>query len=126
MLQEDLYSEIECQFEKLRDYEKGSHEYANLVDSTCKLLDRAIRINEIDYEHEEKLKQSDIDSEVKIQQRKKEFIERIVSIFGKTLEIAIPLAVYIWAFLVDLTFEETGMVSSWIGKATLNKLIPKK
>lgn len=113
-IQNDLYMEISDQFEAMRNYEKDTEQYKTVVDSTCKLLDRAIEMNKFDAEIEEKDKKA-----------KDEFISDCIGHGLKALEIAGYIGLAVWGTLSTFTFEKTGIVGSPMGRNWINKLIHK-
>ena len=54
-----LHEEIANGFEQLESVKKGTDEYEKIVNAQTKLLDKAIEIDRINFEHEEKLKEQD-------------------------------------------------------------------
>jgi len=103
------------ELETLRDMEVGTEQYKATVDGVAKLMDRAIEMNKIDNELYEKEKQRE-------EEKKDRLIRNILTGAG----IAIPAALTIWGTLKSLKFEETGTVTTIVGRGFINKLLPKK
>ena len=146
-IKEKLDAEISSELEKLADMEMGSESYKTTVECISKLIDKQNDIDKIELERIkqisserndtdkielERIKQ--ISSEQKESNeniRKKEldefnkkdqFIKNIISIGS----ILIPVFVTVWGTYKTLKFEETGTVTTIMGRGFINKLIPKK
>lgn len=140
LLQEEIVSELET----LKDLEKGGTEYKATVDGLTKLIDRAIEMDKYNIEREDKTSEREFEREQKLNQmeeekREREFereykltqmkedkIYRWVDNVLKGLGIGLPLAVTVWGTLKSLKFEETGTVTTPIGRGFISKLIHKK
>ena len=68
----------------------------------------------------------EIDNDFKSQQMEDERKDRLVRNGITIASIVIPTAVTIWGTLKSFKFEETGTVTTTIGRGFINKLIPKK
>ena len=117
-----LHEEIQAKLEALKDLEVGSEEYEKAVNAITKLMDRAVEIDKINleadnsaFEHNYKMSQIKVD-------HKDRWIKNILSALG----IAIPAGITIWGTLKSLKFEETGTVTTIMGRGFINKLLPKK
>ena len=121
-----LYDEIEEEFEKLRKIEYGSEQYKVTVDGLAKLMDRAIEMEKFDSDCEDKAKTRKSEQLEKAQQladdKKDRLIKNIISGAG----VVLPLLVTIWGTKVSLKFEEEGTITTIMGRAFVNKLLPKK
>jgi hypothetical protein len=109
-----LEIEIDDTFEALAGMEKGSEPYKGAVDGVGKLLDRAIEVERLEDEREERK-----------HARKKEQIDFYVDTSLKVLKIAAEVGVVVWGTILCLNFEKTGTVTSRIGGGYLNALRPK-
>lgn len=121
-----LYDEMENEFEKLRDKEPGSDEHKAIVDELVKLMDRAIEMEKVNNDCEDKTEIRENEQALKKQQfedeKRDRLIKNIISIAG----IALPLMVTIWGTKVSLKFEEEGTFTTLMGRGFINKLLPKK
>lgn len=121
-----LNDEIKSELDLLKDMEVGSDDYKMTVDGLVKLMDRAIEIEKINIEHEEKSSDREADTDIKLAQmeedKKDRFVRNLISVAG----ILIPTAVTIWGTLKSLKFEQEGTVTTIIGRGFINKLLPKK
>ena len=110
-----LNTEIDLKLAKLRDMDPTTKEYAAVVDSLSKLMDRRIEI--------EKIAESAAQNEQKMKQEKK---DRIVSNIIDVGKVVLPLAVTVWGACVSLKFEETGTITTSVGRKFMDKLINSK
>lgn len=121
-----LNDEIKSELDLLKDMEVGSDDYKMTVDGLVKLMDRAIEIEKINIEHEEKSSDREADTDIKLAQmeedKKDRFVRNLISVTG----ILIPTAVTIWGTLKSLKFEQEGTVTTIMGRGFINKLLPKK
>lgn len=121
-----LCEEIENEFEELKSMDLGSEKHRSTVDGLTKLVDRAIEIKKVEIENDEKVTSREIDNDFKSQQMEDERKDRLVRNGITIASIVIPTAVTIWGTLKSFKFEETGTVTTTIGRGFINKLIPKK
>jgi hypothetical protein len=121
-----LYDEIETEFEKLRTTEPGSEKYKVTVDGLTKLMDRAIEMEKVNNDCEDKAKTRESEELMKQQQllddKKDRLIKNIIGAAG----VVLPLLVTIWGTKVSLKFEEEGTFTTIMGRGFINKLLPKK
>lgn len=117
-----LHDEIKEDFEALRSIEVGSEEFKTTVDGITKLVDRAIEMRKSDDEKAV----MEVENNIKLKQmeddRKDRFVKNCISVSG----ILIPIVVTIWGTCKSLKFEETGTVTTIVGRGFINKLLPKK
>lgn len=122
LLKEEIVSEVES----LGKLELGTEQYKTTVDGVTKLVDRALEIEKIDIEAEERERSREIETNLKIQQieddRKDRKVKNGIAI-GSTL---LGVGVTIWGTLKTLKFEEEGTVTTLMGRGFINKLLPKK
>lgn len=142
-----LATEIQEDLENLRDLELGSEEYKVAVDGIVKLMDRAIDLRKVDVDAEDKLARLDVEREsnevkqaelklkeeqfnVEIELKQKQLdSEKKDQLFRNGIAIAgivIPSVITIWGTVKSLKFEETGTVTTLMGRGFINKLLPKK
>lgn len=135
-----LNTEIESEFEAMSDVEMSSNEYKVGVEGLTKLIDRQLEFEKLDEEFrekrevrklEEKIKEKDLElreKELKLkeeqlrQEQKDSKFRNGIAIAG----IAIPSLITIWGTIKSLKFEETGTVTTMMGRGFINKLLPKK
>lgn len=121
-----LHEEIENRLHDLSGMNAKSDEYKATVEGVAKLMDRAIEIDKFNNECEEKAKNREIETELKITQMREDKKDRLLKNITAIASIAIPSAITVWGTLKSLKFEETGTVTTAIGRGFINKLLPKK
>ena len=117
-----LHEELKTRLEELKDMEVGSDEYKAAVDNITKLMDRGIKIDELNLED---LKR-ECETNIKMSQIKEDHKDRFWKHILEGVGIGLPAAVAIWGTLKSLKFEETGTVTTILGRGWLNKLLPRK
>lgn len=121
-----LNEEIGTEFEQLRKIEVGTEKYRIAVDGMSKLVDKAIELERLYAEMDEKAESRETENELKVKQmhmeRKDQIVRNGIAIAG----IVIPTVVTIWGTLKSLKFEETGTVTTIMGRGFIQKLLPKK
>ena len=121
-----LEVEIEDQFEHLSKVEFGSEQYKAGVDGLTKLLDRSIEMNKIEYEADEVRKNREIDNQFKQKQMDDEKKSRWVQHAISAASIILPIVAAVWGTKASFKFEETGTITTVMGRGWINKLFPKK
>lgn len=121
-----LEEEISRLFKELSDVEPGSDEYKATMNETVKLIDRLNESQRIENEYEEKVESRKRDNELKAIQMENDRKDRLISHVISGAGIVIPVIVTIWGTVVSLKFEETGSVTTIMGRGFINKLLPKK
>lgn len=106
---------IEEGFEELKGMEKGTDEYDQTINSLTKLMDRAIEIDRLNVEHEEK--------EVQMKEDKR---DRIAKNVLNGVGVIGGLAVTVWGACRSWKFEEHGYVASKTSQKFMNLLFFKK
>ena len=121
-----LHTEIGERLQEFAKLKPGTEEYKSEVDGLTKLMDRAIEMEKIDIEVQAKAESRELDEKLKLKQMRDERIDRIVKNVISVAGIVIPTLVTIWGTKVSLKFEETGVVTTIMGRGFINKLLPKK
>lgn len=121
-----LEDEIERHFNVLSDLDVESEEYQKAFNNLVKLIDRSNESNKIKNEYEEKIKSCDRDYELKLKQLDNDKKDRVVDHIIAVASIVVPTIVTIWGTRVSLKFEETGSITTVMGRGFINKLLPKK
>ena len=121
-----LHMEIDEEFDKLANMEPGSEKYRTTVDGLTKLLDRAIEIEKVDTDCKDKAAARESEQTLKVQQMKDEKKDRIVKNIIGAAGVVLPLVVTIWGTKVSLKFEETGTVTTQMGRGFIQRLFHKK
>ena len=110
-----LHDEIVFELEELKQMEHGTEGYKATVDGVTKLVDRAIELDKLNIEHEEKAKQVERDE-------KDRLIKNIISVAG----IVLPCILTVWGTCKSFEFEKEGTITTIMGRGFINKLLPKK
>ena len=110
-----LNVEIEEKFDELAKLDPTTKEYSAAVDSVTKLMDRAIEI--------EKLESSETQNEKQMEEdRKSRLVKNCIDIGS----VVLPLAVTIWGAKASFKFEETGTITTSVGRKFMDKIISWK
>lgn len=142
-----LCEEIQSQLELLKGTDVNSEEYKKLVDGITRLTDKAVDLKKVSVEADETAQkmeferekfelerekfeqekaQNSADVELKIKQmedsKKDRRIQNGIAIAG----IAVPTFVTIWGTIKSIKFEQTGSITTIMGRGFINKLLPKK
>ena len=121
-----LETEIEEKLEKLATMEPGTDEYKVASGSVMKLLDRAIEMDKIDADRLEREQIRNDERVTKQESAKDEKRSRLIDKVIMASGIVIPAVVTVWGTNKSLKFEETGTVTTIMGRGFINKLLPKK
>ena len=114
--------EISDEFGKLSNMEAGSEPYVKTVDGLTKLMDRAIEMKKLEIEVENKQK-DDLFKESQVKEERK---DRLIKNCLTCASIVTGVGLTVWGTLKSLKFEETGTVTTIVGRGFINKLLPKK
>ena len=138
-----LNEEIGSELNALGDLDVGTEEYKVTVDGVVKLIDKQIEMDKLERDSKAKEREYELDSKKfeadkadkaagkKIEDAKLKILqeERKDHRFNKTMDIAkltLPLLVTIWGTLVTFKYEETGTVTTSLGKGHLKNLMFRK
>lgn len=110
-----LNVEIEEKFDELAKLDPTTKEYSAAVDSVTKLMDRAIEI--------EKLESSETQNEKQMEEDRKSRLAKNCIDVGS---VVLPLAVTIWGAKASFKFEETGTITTSVGRKFMDKIISWK
>ena len=121
-----LHEEIESQFDGLEGIEIGSEAYRNAVDGLSKLMDREIEISKLQAEREDKLESSAIETRLKNRQLMDDKTDKIIRNGLTAAGLVITAGLTVWGTLKTFKFEETGTITSSIGRGFIQRLIPRK
>ena len=106
-----LNVEIEEKFDELAKLDPTTKEYSAAVDSVTKLMDRAIEI--------EKLESSETQNEKQMEEdRKSRLVKNCIDVGS----VVLPLAVTIWGAKASFKFEETGTITTSVGRKFMDKI----
>lgn len=121
-----LCEEIETELSKLKETDPGSDEHKARLDEVTRLMDRAIEMDKVEIESEDKAAIRENEQLMKKQQMDDEKKDRLIKNILTAAGIVLPLIVTIWGTKVSLKFEEEGTFTTIMGRGFINKLLPKK
>lgn len=128
-IKEKLSAEIESELDILKETSIDSDSYKTAVEGISKLIDKQNEIDKIELEFAKHRlnEQKELDRQFKEKEldeynKKNQLITHAISIGA----IIIPVFVTVWGTYKTLKFEETGTVTTIMGRGFINKLIPKK
>ena len=121
-----LHEEIESQFDGLEGIEIGSEAYRNAVDGLSKLMDREIEISKLQAEREDKLESRAIETRLKNRQLMDDKTDKIIRNGLTAAGLVITAGLTVWGTLKTFKFEETGTITSSIGRGFIQRLTPRK
>ena len=121
-----LEVEIEDELTELSGKELGSTEHKAGVDCVAKLMEKAIEIEKLEADTQREERTRKFEEELKLRQAKDERVHRIVQNCISAAGILVTAGLTIWGTKTSLKFEETGSITTTIGRGFINKLLPKK
>lgn len=121
-----LNEEIQKEIEELREVEKGSEKHKIAADALSKLMEKSIELDKLDIEAYDREQTREDERMFREQQLKEDKKDRLIKNILTGVGIVIPAGLTIWGTLKSLKFEETGTVTTVMGRGFLNKLLPKK
>lgn len=121
-----LEVEIEEKLNKISEMEPGTDEYKLAVDSVTKLLDRTIEMNKISVDRKERKEIREEEAKSKLESEKVENKKYLVDKILAALSIGIPALLTVWGTKKSFKFEETGTITTIMGRGFINKLLPKR
>ena len=121
-----LHNRIDEVSAELSNAKPGSPEHKALATEMDALVGKAIEMDRVDIEREDKVVTRENEQLMKKQQMEDENKDRLIKNIITAAGIALPLAVTIWGTKVSLKFEEEGTFTTIMGRGFINKLLPKK
>ena len=121
-----LHDEIETEFNKLSQLTPGSEEHKATLDGLTKLVDRAIDLEKIESDCEDKAAARESEQALEKQKMEEEKKDRMVKNAIGVAGVVLPLIVTIWGTLTSLKFEEEGTITTQVGRTFIQRLFPKK
>lgn len=116
------HEEIVRELDKLNDVEVGSDQHRAGVDAVTKLIDRAIEMERLSVETDEKIKRTELEEK----KAKDERVDRIVKNCLTGVSIIGGFGLTVWGSLKSWKFEETGTITSGPGRKFMSALFFKK
>lgn len=121
-----LYDAIETDFEKLANEELGSDRRKAAVDELTRLMDRAIEMEKVNNDCDDRAKARESEERDKLQQLEADKKDRLVKNVLSAAGVILPLLVTIWGTKVSLEFEKEGTFTTIMGRGFIQKLLPRK
>lgn len=121
-----LRDEIESEIEALKDVEMGSEPYKTSVDGLSKLLDKYNEMDKTELEYQDRFDSREAEQELKMKQLEDERKDRNVKNVITVLTAIGGAGLTIWGTIKSIKFEETGSITTIMGRGFINKLLPKK
>jgi hypothetical protein len=106
--------------------EPGTDAHKVTVDGLTKLMDRAIEMEKLDIDAKEKAENRKIDKELKLKQMEEDRKDRIAKNALTAASIFGGFALTVWGTVKSIKFEETGTITTIMGRGFIQKLLPKK
>ena len=121
-----LDEEIRSEIEEVSKIEVGSDQHKASVDSLAKLLDKHIELEKFEADAQEKYESRIAEQDLKREQIKNEKRDSIVKNVLTGVSVIGGFGLTVWGTCKSLKFEETGVVTSIMGRGFIQKLLPKK
>lgn len=121
-----LKEEITDEFENLKKMELGTEAYKTTVDGVTKLVDRSIKLKELENEQLEKEASREMEANLRQQEidnnRRNEKIKNGIAIGSLIGSIGLT----IWGTFKTFKFEEEGTITTIMGRGFISRLLGKK
>lgn len=124
-----LRDEIHREVESLRKEDIGTDSYKATVDGVTKLVDRVIEMEKMDIEAQNRADNRESEAALKREEMKHERTDRWIKNSISLVSLGVYAGVTVWGTLKTFKFEETGTVTSLVGRgfiSNISKLITKK
>lgn len=121
-----LCEEVQSELTALKDMEMGTEEYKIAVDGITKLADRAIELEKIDIEHQDKIESQDFENGLKLKQMEAERKNRLIQNILTAAGIVLPVGLTVWGTFKSFEFEKEGTITTIFGRGFMNKFFTKK
>lgn len=121
-----LHDEIVDELGGLNTLELGSDKYKVTTEGIVKLMGRAIEMDKLSKELDERQKNRNEDLELKYRQIDAEIRDRKIKNVITVVISGVGTIVTIWGTLKTLKFEEVGTVTTMAGRNFINNLFKRK
>lgn len=121
-----LCEEVQSELTALKDMEMGTEEYKIAVDGITKLADRAIELEKIDIEHQDKIESQDFENGLKLKQMEDDRKHRLIQNILTGAGIVLPICLTVWGTFKSFEFEKEGTITTIFGRGFMNKFFTKK
>ncbi len=126
MIETKLQIEIEEGFDKLNRMDIGTDKHKIAVDELTKLLDRAIELEKVENDAEDKKETRENENKLRLKQMEDDKKDRLIKNCLTGASILSGIGVTIWGAMKSWKFEETGTITSMAGRKFINNLFSKK
>lgn len=121
-----LETEIQNEIEELGKMELGDDKHHKAVNGISQLLDKSIEMDKIKEENLERRVSREMEHELKMKELEHDRKDRLIKNCLTAGSIVTSVGLAVWGTLKSLKFEETGTVTTLIGRSFIGKLLPKK
>lgn len=121
-----LHDEIVDELGGLNTLELGSDKYKVTTEGIVKLMDRAIEMDKLSKELDERQANRNEDLELKYRQIDAEIRDRKIKNVITVVISGVGTIVTIWGTLKTLKFEEVGTVTTMAGRNFINNIFKRK
>ena len=121
-----LSEEIRETIEVLGELEVGTEDYKVAVDGLTKLMDREIELKKLELDARERELAREDEKILKLAEMESENRDRLIKNILTGASIVSGIGLTVWGTLKSLKFEETGTVTTTIGRGFINKLLPRQ
>ena len=125
-IETQLNVEMKKEFEELAEMEAGTEKHGNTINGLSKLMEKAIEIERLHMEAEEKAETRRAENELKLKQLKSERIDQITRNAITGVSVAGGFILTVWGTIKSIKFEETGTITTFAGRSFFNKLFGKR
>ena len=121
-----LQNEIKDELQGLSTLELGSDQYKVTTDGIAKLMDRAIEMDKLNSDLDERRENHNDDLNLKYRQVDAEIRDRKIKNVITVVISGVGTIVTIWGTLKTLKFEEVGTVTTIAGRNFINHIFKRK
>ena len=121
-----LQNEIKDELQGLSTLELGSDQYKVTTDGIAKLMDRAIEMDKLNSDLDERRENHNDDLNLKCRQVDAEIRDRKIKNVITVVISGVGTIVTIWGTLKTLKFEEVGTVTTIAGRNFINNIFKRK
>ena len=121
-----LQNEIKDELQGLSTLELGSDQYKVTTDGIAKLMDRAIEMDKLNSDLDERRENHNDDLNLKYRQVDAEIRDRKIKNVITVVISGVGTIVTIWGTLKTLKFEEVGTVTTIAGRNFINNIFKRK
>lgn len=121
-----LNEEIESELKELKKLQVGTEEYKIAVDGISMLMDRSLATIKLRNDMDEADITRESDNELKHEQLKNDRRGKRIQHIAEVTCTVLQVSVTIWGVLKSLKFEETGTITTNVGRGFMNRILSKK